>query len=192
MMQALVVFESMFGNTQTIAKAIAEGLSSHMKVDMVEVGAAPTIIDEDVELLVVGGPTQAFGMSRPGTRQGAAKQAEQGVVSAGIGLREWLAAIPHGSQSVAAAAFDTRFKKPHWLVGSAARAAEERLRRLGFRMIAPSESFYVAGTPGPLLDGETERARRWGEKVGSELTTSRPTPDRGPEEGSRCGRAISR
>jgi hypothetical protein len=166
-MRALVVFESMFGNTQAIARAVADGLSSHMKADMVEVGVAPTVIEEDVELLVVGGPTQAFGMSRSGTRQGAAKQAEHGVVSAGVGLREWLAAVQPGPGSVAAAAFDTRFKKPRWLVGSAARAAEKRLRQLGLRVIASSESFYVTGTPGPLLDGETERARRWGEKLGS-------------------------
>ena len=108
MMRALVVFESMFGNTQIVARAVADGLSSCMAVDVVEVGAAPTVIDDDVELLVVGGPTHAFGMSRPATREGSAKQAEQGVVSTGIGLREWLAAVQGGSASVAAAAFDTR------------------------------------------------------------------------------------
>ncbi len=111
-------------------------------------------------------------MSRPGTRQGAAKQAQQGLVSAGIGLREWLAAVQKGSGSVAAAAFDTRFKKPHRVVGSAARGGENRLRRLGFRVTAPSESFYVAETPGPLLDGEPDRARRWGEQLGSQFTTT--------------------
>jgi hypothetical protein len=169
MAEALVVFESMFGNTQIIAKAVADGLSSRMNVDLVEVGDAPMVIGDDLELLVVGGPTHAFGMSRPGTRQGAAKQAKEGVVSAGIGLREWLAAVRGGSQTIAAAAFDTRFKKPSFLVGSAARRAEKRLRQLGFRVVAPSESFFVGGTPGPLLDGEPERARSWGMKLGSEV-----------------------
>lgn len=166
-MQALVVFESMFGNTQVIAKAVADGLSSRIGTDIVEVGAAPEVMDDDVELLVVGGPTHAFGMSRAGTRQTAARQAEQGPVTTGIGLREWLDTLKRGSETVAAATFDTRLNKPHWLVGSAARVAEKRLRRLGFRVLAPSQSFYVAGTPGPLLDGEAERARRWGEKLAS-------------------------
>lgn len=169
-MHALVVFESMFGNTQTIAKAVYEGLSSRIETDMVEVGAAAEVIGDDVDLLVVGGPTHAFGMSRPGTRQTAAGQAEQGPLSAGIEVREWLDALERGSDGVAAATFDTRIKKPHWLVGSAARAIEKRLRRLGFGVIAPSHSFYVAGTPGPLLNGEAERARLWGEKLASEFS----------------------
>lgn len=169
-MHALVVYESMFGNTQLIAKAVAGGLSSGMDTEIVEVGAAPTVIDDDVDVLVVGGPTQAFGLSRPRTRQTAAEQAGPGLMSTGIGLREWLDAVERGSESVAAAAFDTRFDKPHWLVGSAARGVEKCLRRLGFRVIAPSQSFFVTGTPGPLLDGEAERARRWGEELASELS----------------------
>lgn len=77
---------------------------------------------------------------------------------------------------MAAAAFDTRINKPHWLVGWPARAVEKRLRRLGFRVVAPSQRFYVAGTPGPLLDGEAERARRWGEKLASEFSVEEGNP----------------
>jgi hypothetical protein len=176
-MHALVVYESMFGNTRSIAEAVADGLAAHMKVDLVEVGAAPTTIGDDVELLVVGGPTHGFGLSRPGSRQDAAKQAPHGLVSTGIGLREWLASVGPGSAEVAAAAFDTRFKKPRWLVGSAARKAEQLLGRIGFRVIAP-ESFFVAGTTGPLLEDERQRARRWGEALGSEL--QRSSQARGP------------
>jgi hypothetical protein len=163
-MRALVIFESMFGNTQVIASSIAEGLAPHMQVDLVEVGAAPTEIDGDVGLLVVGGPTHAFGMSRPGTRQSAAQQSERGVVSARIGLREWLGGLSEIPGRVAVATFDTRIAKPR-LPGSAAAAAEKRLRRLGFRFI-PSKSFYVEGTTGSLVDGEPERARRWGTSLG--------------------------
>jgi hypothetical protein len=164
--QALVVFESMFGNTQRIAEAVADGLSTVMGVDVVEVGAAPTEI-AGVELLVVGGPTQAFGMSRAGTRQAASKQSDHRLVSPGRGLREWLNAIRGGGANVAAAAFDTRFDKPRWLTGSAARAAEKRLRRLGFRIVVPSASFFVTETKGPLSDGELDRAQRWGAELGS-------------------------
>jgi hypothetical protein len=172
-MSALVVYESMFGNTQSIAKAIADGLSSRMCVEVVEVGDAPRVIGADVELLMVGGPTHAFGMSRPGTRQSAAQQAGHDLVSKGIGMREWLVNVRGESKSVAATAFDTRINKPR-VPGSAARAVQKRLSRLGFRIVAPAESFWVTGTPGPLLDGELERASRWGEKLGLILTATRP------------------
>ena len=82
-MAALVVFESMFRNTRQSADAVAEGLSEHLPVEQVEVSAAPTVIGDDVELLVIGGPTHAFGLTRPGTRQSAAQQAEDGLVSSG-------------------------------------------------------------------------------------------------------------
>jgi flavodoxin len=85
MMTVLVVFESMFGNTRAIADAVAEGLARHLPVQQVEVGRAPTVIGGEVELLVVGGPTHAFGLSRSGTRLSAAQQAEDGLVSAGSG-----------------------------------------------------------------------------------------------------------
>ncbi|MBG0830105.1 flavodoxin family protein [Planomonospora sp. ID67723] len=160
-MRALVVFESMFGNTQAVAEAIADGLATRMDVDLVEVGSAPAAVPDDVDLLVVGAPTHAFGMSRPGTRRSAAQQAPGGLVSKGEGLREWLAALGGHAPDVAAAAFDTRVKNP-WIPGSARHGAERRLRRQGFAILTGSQSFYVSGTPGPLLEGETERARYWG------------------------------
>src|SRR5262245_5868868 len=110
-MRALVVFESAFGNTEKIARAIEEGLTSVVPTRAVEVGGAPLEIDDDVDLLVVGGPTQALSMSRPGTRRKAAEQAEHGVMSKGIGIREWLAAV-RGPIPRLAVTFDTRFKKP--------------------------------------------------------------------------------
>ncbi len=172
-MRALVVFESMFGNTEEIARAIADGLASRMTVDLVEVGAAPAAIGDGLDLLVVGGPTHAHGMSTPDSRLSAARRSENGLVSAGIGLREWLAAARKGSAGVAVAAFDTRIKGPALLWGSAARAAEKEIRRLGIRLVTPPESFLVAGPRGPVsdvvLEGESERARRWGEKLGSML-----------------------
>ena len=85
MMTVLVVFESMFGNTKLIADAVAEGLAQHLPVEQVEVGTAPTVIGGEVELLVVGDPTHAFDLSRSGTRQSAAQQAEEGWCRPGSG-----------------------------------------------------------------------------------------------------------
>ena len=157
-MKTLVVYESMFGNTEAVARAVADGLATRSSVDVVEVGTAPASVDAD--LLVVGGPTHAFGLSRESTRKSAVEQGA--VVSRGIGIREWLDALPPGRTDVAT--FDTRVRKPR-VPGSAARAAERRLRRLGYHAVAPAETFWVGGTPGPLLEGEAERARRWGEDV---------------------------
>src|ERR671924_1273561 len=101
MERALVIFESMFGNTRTIAEAVAEGLSSRFATDLTEVSVAPTRIPEDVSLVVVGGPTHAFGLTRPRTREDAARQADAPVVSARIGVREWLGAIGRSDMGAA-------------------------------------------------------------------------------------------
>jgi len=171
-MRVLVVYESMFGNTQEIAKAIAEGLTPHAQVALVEVRDAATgDLALDVDLLVVGGPTHAMGLSRPGSRQSAVKQATDGVVSRRTGLREWLAAVDV-PRKLPVAAFDTRFDKPPFLVGSAARGAAKRLRRSGCTLIAAPESFFVTATSGPLREGELERARRWGAAIGARLASA--------------------
>lgn len=174
-MHALVVFESMYGNTRTIAQAVAAGLSSQMPVEVTEVGGAPLVIGDDVSLLVVGGPTHAHGMSKPETRRSAADKAEanRAIVSPSIGLREWLSGLGAAPSHVAVAAFDTRIKGPGLLWGSAAKAAEAQLRRAGARVVTPAESFYVGGPLGSvydaLADGEIERARAWGERLASEV-----------------------
>jgi hypothetical protein len=169
-MRALVVFESILGNTEVIARAIAEGLGSvggvDSPVDVVEVGSAPTSIPAGVDLLVIGGPTHAHGMTNPDSRRSAAGKAERPVISSGIGIREWLAAVGSAPAGVTAAAFDTRIKGPGLLWGSAAKAAAGRLEEQGFRMAASPESFLISGPTGPvhdvLLAGEADRARAWG------------------------------
>jgi hypothetical protein len=63
-MHALVVYESMFGDTEQVAHAIAEGVGTRAVVRVVAIGDAPTPVPDTVDLVVVGGPTHAFGMSR--------------------------------------------------------------------------------------------------------------------------------
>lgn len=165
-MRALVIYESMFGNTREVAYAVAKGLQESMTTDLVEVGSAPTVLGDDIGLLVVGGPTHAFGLTRPSTREDAANRVGHEVVSTGIGLREWLGALGRTPSRIAAAAFDTKANRPR-MPGSAARAAHKRLRSLRFTTIAAPVSFYVADMTGPLVDGELDRAYRWGEALGS-------------------------
>ena len=169
-MRALVVVESMFGNTQTVARAIADGLGTRLEVHLVDVGHGPTTVPPDLDLLVVGGPTHAFGLSRTSTRGTAAQQAGTTVTPVEAGLREWLHQLVAPSGPIVAATFDTRIKK-HGIPGSAARGAAKRLSRLGIPLLAPPTSFWVTDTPGPLAEGEVARARHWGEDLAIRLAT---------------------
>jgi hypothetical protein len=163
-MDALVVYESMYGNTLRVAEAITHGIREVMHAEMVEVGRAPQDGAGTVDLLVVGAPTHGFSLSRPRTRADAAERAGRAVVSDGIGVREWLGA--GWRTTAAAAAFDTHTAKPD-LPGHAGKAIDKRLRKAGCRLLEPYRSFAVHGYEGPPLDGELERARSWGRHLAS-------------------------
>jgi flavodoxin len=166
-MQALVVYESMFGNTEALARAVGEGIAGWALTTVVAVTAAPTVVGPDVDLLVVGGPTHALGLSRPTTRANAVEQGAQPVTPVNRGLREWLGDVKFAGET-AIATFDTRVGR---VPGSAAKAALRRLRRRGGIVAAPAASFSVAGTPGPVIDGELERARDWGASLAAVVTS---------------------
>ena len=169
-MRALVVYESMYGNTKRIAEAIADGIGRTMPAEAIEVSVAPLAIETDVDLLVVGGPTHVHGMTTPFTRSQAEKQATTPLVSPGIGMREWLEQARPTGTDTPAVSFDTRIKGAALLTGSAASGYAKRLRSAGFRVMAPAESFFIA-TKAPqddaLLEGELERARAWGQEIAS-------------------------
>ncbi|CAB4862924.1 MAG: flavodoxin [Actinobacteria bacterium] len=171
-MHALLVFESMFGNTLEVANAVAAGIAEATDgamVDVAEVGTLPAV-GPDVDLLVVGGPTHAFGMSRPTTRQSARDQMRNhddvpaGVVSEGIGVREWLDQLPAAHAHLLCAAFDTRVSSPR-VPGSAAHGMAKRLRHKGYAEASEPHTFWVAGTEGPVIEGEISKAREWGRSL---------------------------
>ena len=166
-MKALLVYESLFGNTEQIARSVAEGLARRLPVETVRVGDAPLTLGSDISLVVVGGPTHAFGLSRVDNRAVPAEPVN-GVVTHGRGLRDWLEALHVGASGVAAASFDTRVNRPR-LPGSAARAADRQMRRQGMHPIVVPHSFHVRGTTGSVVEGESDQARRWGEQVAVEL-----------------------
>jgi hypothetical protein len=169
-MRAVIVYESMFGCTRLVAEAVAEGLGRIADVELVRVvGADPDVLD-GADLVVVGGPTQAWSMSRPSTRRGAPLHAsdpkrnlvlEPGADS-GPGVREWLASLASTHRVHAdAAAFDTRIASPALLTGRASKGISRELKRHGLAVVAPPESFLV-DKKDHLLPGEVERARIWG------------------------------
>lgn len=160
--RALIVYESLWGNTAALAEAIAGELRHDMSVELVTAEEGPPSID-DFDLVVVGGPTHAFSMSRPATRQSAVEN--NGAASAPArGIREWLADLAPAGRPVRVAAFDTRVDSPR-LPGSAAKAARHELRSLGFDTAVKAESFHVHGYSGPLVDGDRERAVRWARRL---------------------------
>ena len=167
-MRALVVFESMFGNTEQVARAIAVGIAETMDVQVVGVSGAEVPAD-GAPLLVVGAPTHAFSLSRPLTRADANRQGAHS--DPDLGLREWLERLGAGRHAEVAAAFDTRFRQGRHLPGSAARKAAKVLRHKGYR-VAACESFYVEDTAGPLVVGELARATAWGRGLASRLPES--------------------
>lgn len=169
MTRALVVYESMYGNTRAIAEAIAEGLG----VRAVPVAQATADLLAEADLVVVGGPIHAWSLSRPSSRKGAAEAAAKpgsGLTmepgAEGPGLREWFAAM--GRCSGRAAAFDTRMQAPAGMSGSAARKIAKKLRAHGFEIAAKPEGFYVTKA-NRVVDGELARARTWGRSLAAHV-----------------------
>jgi len=173
-MRAVVVYESMYGNTHLIADAIGDGLRSAFEVSVVPVSKANSAVLADADLVVVGGPTHAHGMSRDSTRTAAVKAADKPVSpltvepdAPGPGLREWFGSL--GWYPVKAAAFDTRLHGPAALTGRASKGVAHLLREHGFDVVAGPESFLVTKQD-QLEPHETDRAREWGAKLAAGIT----------------------
>jgi flavodoxin len=145
-MEALIVYDSKFGNTEQIAQAIATTLAEQCTVLVLTADDA-LLQHNTADLVIVGGPTQGHGASN-------AMKAFLHEVE-----RQAIAGRP-------AAAFDTRFKMARWLSGSAAGVIARRLEKAGATLVVPPESFFVArAAEGPLLEGELERASAWARTI---------------------------
>jgi len=174
-MHAVVVYESMFGDTRSIAEAIGEGLAATADVQVLGVAEADHLVIGDMDLIVVGGPTHVHGMSRPDTRKstpdyvrksGGDLVLEPGADS-GPGVREWLASL--GQVHARAAAFDTRLDGPAALTGRASKGIGRELSKHSLKLVATPESFLVT-KKNHLVDGEAERARAWGSQLAALIT----------------------
>lgn len=175
-MRALVVYESMYGNTHAVADAIGRGLARAGDVTVVPVDRAGAPPLDDLDLVVVGGPTHVHGMSRASTRQAAVEQAAEAdpalaldADATGPGLREWFESL--GPLGVRSAAFDTRATAPAAFTGRASKGIAKRLRGHGARLVAGPESFLV-DKQNHLQPGEEERAEQWGARLAGEVPTT--------------------
>lgn len=140
-MNAVILYDSEFGNTERLAFAVAAALEETGSVRLVRAGDELDL--DSVELLVVGGPTQRHGVSPR--------------------LRAAIEALP--PLRLKAAVFDTRYRRSRFVTGSAAVRVAKCLRRKGASVLVAPESFFVGEFGGPLEAGEVERAYAWGELI---------------------------
>lgn len=168
-MRAVVVYESMYGNTHLVASAIGQALAEHGEVWVVPVEEATPNILDGVDLLVVGGPTHVHAMSTKTSRHSAADVAnkpdsdvELDPDSAGPGLRDWFGELD--PLSAEGAAFDTRMDLSPVVTGRASKGIARRLRHHGVELVVEPESFLVT-KDNHLEPGEEAHARAWGARV---------------------------
>ena len=146
-MNALIVYESQFGNTEQVALAIAGALSAFGQAQAVRLDPAHPIELQGIDMLVVGGPTQSWGATSA--------------------IRSFLDTIPPKQlHTLSVACFDTRLRQPRLLTGSAAGVIAKKLQKMGVSPLVPAESFLVNGKEGPLRSGELDRAAAWARMLG--------------------------
>lgn len=145
-MKAVVVYDSAYGNTKTIAEALASRLGSKaaaVPVDRFDAGKV-----QSGDLLVVGSPINGW-RPTPKIMKALADLAARGLTG------------------VRAAAFDTRVKL--FIHGDAAKKMTRALKEAGASIVASPMAFYVKGSEGPLLEGEADRAATWAERLLADL-----------------------
>jgi len=169
-MRALVVYESMYGNTHAVATDIAAGLRATHEVTLVPVTRASKEMVMTSDLIVAGGPTHMHGMSTVASRRSAvetARRQDSGLTvdpdAGGPGLRGWLEQLRLAGVPVAS--FDTRLSGLPALTGRASRGIARVLIRKGGRLLLPPESFLVS-KQNTLLSGEAARATSWAALLG--------------------------
>jgi hypothetical protein len=169
-MRAVVVYESMFGNTHSVAECVGAGLSDAYEVSVIPVGDATEEVISQAQLVVVGGPTHVHGISNRTSRRSAAEQAahddtlELDPDAEGPGLREWFGRMPRRTDHRRAAAFDTRVDASAVLTGRASKGIAKRLSHHGFDVVDEPESFLV-DRQNRLLQAECDRATDWGREL---------------------------
>jgi flavodoxin I len=143
-MKTLVVYDSVNGNTEQIAKAIVQAISG---ADLKRASEVQPENMAKLGFLIVGAPTQG---GKPSPI-----------------MLDFLGKMPAGTlEGVKVAAFDTRMPAK-WvkLFGFAAGKIADSLIKNGGNLVAQPEGFFVKGAKGPLAEGEVERAAEWAKGI---------------------------
>ena len=165
-MKAVVVYESLWGNTAAVAQAIADGLGPEARaLSTAEADAAALA---GAGFIVAGAPVLGFKLPTEKMRESVRRNPGKAPAPPDMSnpsMRAWLEALPPGAGR--AAAFDTQVRGPF---GSAAPEIAAALDLAGYAPLAESAAFVVKGKFGPLKDGELERARLWGAELAAAMT----------------------
>jgi hypothetical protein len=160
-LKAVVVYESLWGNTAAVAQAIAEGIGPEARPLSTAEATGSAIVD--VDLIVAGAPVIGFKLPTEQMRDGIRANPGRAPAPPDLShppMRSWLAALPAGHGR--SASFDTQVRGPF---GSAAPAIAEALEGAGYRRLAEPHGFGVKGRYGPLRKGELDRAHAWGAEL---------------------------
>jgi len=149
MSRAVVIYDTKFGNTEKVARALAEGMKKHeVNVDCSKIDEVNISKLGDYDLLAVGGPTHAFGLSKP--------------------MKDFLKKLEKVNISGKRAfAFDTKLKSR--LAGSAGKRIEKKLKKLGMSIVKSHVSAIVKGGEGPLEDDAEETFQQIGADIAKSL-----------------------
>jgi hypothetical protein len=164
-MRAIVVYESHWGNTAAVARAIADGLGPDARAVTTDEATDTSL--EGIDLIVAGAPVMAFRLPTEGALDSLANKPSKDGNPPDVShpaMRSWLAGLPAGHGR--GAAFETGLR---WSPGGATGAIESELRRAGYGSIARSRRFVVTGTSGPLKVGEIDRAQAWGVELAASM-----------------------
>jgi flavodoxin I len=140
-MKVVVVFDSVYGNTESVAKAIGAAIPGQVQV--LRVAEANPAALGPPDLLIVGGPTYGGRISEA--------------------MKVFLEGIPADALvGTRVAAFDTRLPTLSVHVfGYAAPKIAEHLQGKGGTLVGSPEGFFVKASEGPLKEGDLERAAQW-------------------------------
>jgi len=164
-LKAVVVYESLWGHTAAVARAIAEGLGPEARA--LTTAEATTDVVAGADVIVAGSPVLGFTLPTEKMREGVRSNPGKAPAPPDLShpsMRSWLDALPDGHGH--GAAFDTQVRGPF---GSAAPKIAEALDKAGYSPLGKPVGFVVAGRFGPLRDGELERARDWGAELARTL-----------------------
>ena len=144
-MKTLIVFDSVYGNTEKVARAIGSAISGDVKVLRVNEMQGLDLVSND--LLVVGSPNHG---GRPSP-----------------GIQDYIQKLPETAlKGKMVVAFDTRYSsRLVRIFGYAAERIADSLKNGGGSLALPPEGFYVKGKEGPLKEGELERVISWAKKL---------------------------
>lgn len=149
MKKAIAIYDTRFGNTEKIAKALARGMEKQgVDVDCVKVDKVNFDKLEEYDFLAVGGPTHKAGTSKR------MKEFLEKLESFDISGKEGFC-------------FDTRVRSRlnRFGLNSAAKRIEKKMKKMRVTMIKPCKSAIVEGRDGPLEEGVEETFERIGVEI---------------------------